>query len=292
MKKQNIIGAVLGIALGAAIIDGCKKDESNAPSSSQESMYDNAIADASFDDAGNVADEGVTGSLSSYRVTEGEGLQTTCAHVNLDLLASPHIAVIDFGNSDCLCRDGNYRRGKIIVSWNGEYGAEGSSHTITFNEYYLNFNEISGTKTVTNTGRNDHGNLTFSITVNGSVMVDPQYSQTGVSGTITYSANRTRTWTAGEQTLLQRNDDVYLIRGTANGTSIGGASWSSVIDNDHPLRKEIGFPHFTRGIVNVTGMGDAASNFSIDYSYLDNNRDNLARVTSGGNTYTIKLGMK
>jgi len=297
MKKKNLITtAGIAAAFIAMIAGGCQKEDNkymtNSSTSDSQQLYDNSIADASFDDAGNVADEGVTGSLSTYRISDEEKIQTTCARVDLDLLASPHVAVIDFGATDCLCRDGNYRRGKIIVSWNGDYSVQGSSHSITFNNYYLNFNKITGTKTVTNSGRNAAGMLTYSIHVNGSVMVDPQYSQTGVSGTINYNADRVRTWIEGENSPFNRRDDVYNITGTANGTSIDGLAWSSSIDANNPLRKEIGFPHFTRGIVTVTTTGDAASNSTIDYSYLDGNRDNLARVTSGGHTYTIKLGMK
>lgn len=294
LKLIPVLEIILAIAMAGLIVNGCKKDNNNNSltdnNTVMRTMYDNSISESSFDDAGNIADEGVTGSLGSFRNQQSEGaLLTSCANITLNLNAEPHSAIIDFGATDCLGKDGNYRRGKILVTWSGNYRDEGSSHTITFDNYYLNFNKIEGVKTVTNTGRNSKGNLVFSVTVNGTILVDAQYSPTGQGGTITWSASKLREWTKGEKTLVWK-DDVYLITGNAHGTNTAGISYTVASDGNAPLKREIGFAHFTSGILNIQDSEGTTS--SIDYSYLNGQKDDLARVTVNGDTYTIHLGMR
>ncbi len=294
MRNLKWMLPATGMLLASAFLfPGCKKDRlsdnpgPDAYAADRQIIYDHAVAESSFDDAGSVADEGVTGTLESYRLTGSERILTSCATITVDTTSVPRTADIDFGPTDCLCKDGNYRRGVIHVEWTGRYRDSASTHTITFIDYYLNFNKIDGTKTVTNIGRNASGHLEFSIDVNGMVTIDPQYSQTGNGGTITHVSARTRTWTAGEGTFTWL-DDIYLISGTASGTTTAGGSYT--MQTQAPLRKEIGFLHFTSGVLDITPTGKAVR--SIDYGYVNGNRDNLARVTVNGVTFTIVLGGK
>lgn len=290
MKTKNLVQQTMFAALITAfVITGCKKDKEEDFSAEGATMYDNAIAEASFEDAGNVSDEGVNRSTSTTPVEDSIIIQTNCATITIDTITVPHTATIDFGTTDCLGRDGNYRRGKIHVSWTGHYRDAGSTHTITFEDYYLNFNKIEGTKTVTNNGYNAAGHLVFTVDVQGSITIDPQYSYNNTGGTITFTSNRTREWIEGEPTLMWR-DDVYLISGTSSGTCTNGTSYTMSTDPGAPLRKEIGFAHFTSGILNITPSGKPAR--IVDYSYLNNNRDDLARVTVNGQTFTIRLGRR
>ena len=296
MKTTRITATAMAAALVAAIVvSGCKKDEEPETAtkdiyqSDREMMYDNSIAESSFDDAGNVADEGVTGSLETYRLAGVEKVLTSCASITLDTVTVPHSVQIDFGPTDCLCKDGNYRRGIIQVEWMGHYRDSGATHTITFIDYYLNFNKIDGTKAVTNDGHNAAGNLSFSISVTGSVTIDPQYSYNGTGGTITFTSSRTREWIAGEGTLIWW-DDIYLIGGTSQGTTTGGLSYSMSTQAGHPLKKEIGFLHFTDGILDIAPTGKPVR--TIDYGYLNGNRDNLAMFSISGFNFVIYLGKK
>jgi hypothetical protein len=273
-----IIATVIMIALAA----GCKKDkdEKTGVDSDVSTASDNAVSDAAFNDVANIADEAATGSLDSYRGHESERVMTSCATVTVDTVSVPHLITIDFGTTDCLCKDGNYRRGIILVTFNGHYRDSASTHSITFDNYYINFNKLDGTKTVTNLGRNNNGHLTFSISVNGSIIWDAQYG----GGTSTYNSNRTREWIAGESTMIW-TDDVYLISGTASGTTRSGASYS--LSTVTPLRKRIGFKHFTDGIVDFTPANKPTR--TIDYGYVGGAEDNLALVTINGHTFTITL---
>lgn len=290
MRKSALIISVFSIA---ATFSACKKDKDEALDLADDARiaYDNSVAEASFDNVSSVADEG-------YRLKENSsgtstsfiaGSISNCLTITLDTVSNPHVLTLDFGSSHCLCKDGNYRKGKIIVSYTGNYRDSAHQHTITFDNYYINFNKIEGTKTVVNNGHNSSGNLWFSITVNGSVTIDPQYSFNQTGGTITYTSNRTREWIGGENTFAW-NDDVYLISGTASGTTTTGKSYSLATQSGKPLRLEIGFPHFVSGILEITPQGKSTR--YIDYSYKDSARDNLALLTVNGQTRTITLGRR
>ena len=208
-----------------------------------------------------------------------EKVMTSCATITFDTISLPKTFTVDFGTTDCLCNDGNYRRGKIIVSWVNPYRDSGSTHTISFDNYFVNYNQLLGSKTVTNNGRNSAGKLSFTVAINGSIIWDPQYF--GGGGTSTY----TRVWSAGEATGTWL-DDVYHISGTASGTTRTGSSYT--MSTTTPLKKEIGFKHLTDGILVFTPSGKYPR--TIDYGYVNGLRDALAKVTINGYTFTIEIG--
>ncbi|MBK7887358.1 MAG: hypothetical protein IPJ86_08645 [Bacteroidetes bacterium] len=274
--------ALMGVV--ALSLSACKKEKESIDSDTA-SVAEYAMSDAAFNDVASISDEAYDGSLDSYRIQNGgssEKVMTTCATITFDTTVTPKTLTIDFGPSDCLCGDGNYRRGAIIVSWTGPYKDSGSVRTITFNNYFVNYNQILGTKTVTNNGRNTSGNLSYTVTVNGSVVWDPQYF--GGGGTSTFTSTRTRVWIAGEGTLGWL-DDVYLISGSTNGTTRAGSTYTMV--TTEALKKEIGFKHFTDGVLEFTPSGKYTR--VIDYGYVNGQRDALAQVTINGYTFTIQL---
>lgn len=283
MKNKMKFGFV-AVAATLLVYVGCKKDKEEDDRDGTTAV-EYAMADASFGDVASIADEGYDGSLESYRVMNGgaaEKVMTSCATITFDTTTSPKTFTVDFGTTDCLCNDGNYRRGKIIVSWTLPYRDSGSTHSITFDNYFVNYNQLLGTKTVTNNGRNTSGKLSYTVTINGSIIWDPQYF--GGGGTSTYTSTRTRVWTAGEATGTWL-DDIYHISGTASGTTRTGSSYT--MSTTTPLKKEIGFKHLTDGILVFTPSGKYPR--TIDYGYVNGLRDALAKVTINGYTFTIQL---
>lgn len=272
--------SLFALILSVGLIS-CKKEEDPATSNNETgSFVDNAMADAAFNDVASISDEAVFGSLDSYKGAGIEKVLTSCATVTIDTLVNPHLITVDFGPTDCLCKDGNYRRGQILISYTGNYTAPGSTRTITFANYFVNYNQLTGTKTVVSNGLNANGNPEFQITVNGSVIWDAQYG----GGTSTYTSSRIREWVAGTGTLGWL-DDVYLISGSSSGTTRTGNSYT--LTTTEALRKEIGFRHFTDGTLEFTPQGQTTR--VVDYGYQNGARDNLAQVTIGGIVFTIQL---
>lgn len=269
---QLIIGFAVVLLLP---LSSCQKSvQDDNPGLAQ----DNAMAEALFGEVKDMADEAwkeTTPSGKSGMKTEWVILGP-CATITHDTTVSPRTITIDFGTVNCLCADGKNRRGIIQVSYSGKYRDSGTVITHTFSNYFVNDHQVLGTKTVTNNGTNLNGNLSYTIVVSGSIV------KANNGGTITWNSNRTREWIAGSSTPVWL-DDVYLITGTASGTTASNMSYTMLITN--ALRKEIGCKHFVSGILEISPANKPVR--IIDYG--NGACDNIITVTVNGNTFTVLL---
>ena len=262
--------------LGSLFFTSCNKDETQGLDEDITATQDNSDVERIFNNVSNIADEAYNMG-SSYKSGLDEGdLIGGCATITFDTSSFPKVITIDFGDENCLCPDGRYRRGKIIVTFTGPYRQPGTVITHTFASYFVNDNQVLGSKVVTNAGRNENNNLYYIIEVVGQII------KANGNGEIYWSSFREREWIAGEDTFY-RLDDVYLITGTASGTSTGGFSFTMVITN--PLRKEIGCRHMVSGTFEFT-PGNRSVRI-LDYG--DGECDNIATITVNGVTRTIYL---
>jgi hypothetical protein len=224
MKKQ--FATILLLSYSLFVFFSCSKTNSSATGDSDtQSAADNSFAESTTNDVVTIStqseDNGVTGGFTDS--TFGF-MFSPCANVTIDISSTPHLLTVDFGNTNCLCFDGKYRRGKILVSYTGLYRDSGSSHTINFDNYYVNDYKVEGTTTVLNKGRNAPGNITFDVQASVTI--------TDTSGNkLTYASTHVREWVAGENTegFSGWLDDVYSITGTASGTSFAGSAFTSNI---------------------------------------------------------------
>jgi hypothetical protein len=278
--KRFLTGSVAIIAAASMVLTGCRRDEEDSDTSA---AADNAFAEACYADVTSISDEaGITGSVSSYRLGDPDngGLLSACASLTWDTLngADPDTITVDFGSVNCVCQDGRNRRGKIIINYSGMYRDSASTHTISFDNYFVNDNQVLGTKTVTNLGH-INGNLVYDIDVNGTIILANN------GGTITWTSQRQREWTAGESTLVW-NDDMYSITGSASGVSAAGESFTMNITN--PLIRNMALGcrrHFTQGTVELTPGSRPMRTIDFGAGACDD----LATVTINNQTYTIHL---
>ncbi len=277
----------MGVSIIGLSLFACKKDNTTTTANETDTSIasDHNLADATYNDVNNIADQASTGTLVFYSPTyDGNGKidvaseKSSCATITNDTTATPHVLTIDFGTTNCTCNDGKNRRGQIIVTYTGHYRDAGSTHTITFNNYYVNDNHVEGTKTVTNNGLNTAGNITFSISVDGQI--------TKTNGdVITHVASHTREWTEGSSTLVW-NDDVYLITGSSHGTkttSSGSTNYTAEINT--ALKRALSCHWFESGVITITPAGHPAR--IIDYG--SGTCDDQAIVTINGTPHTITL---
>ncbi len=283
-KSNNFKSGLAITAICLVSLSACKKEKAEVFSDNDtSSSIENAVVEAAYNDVANIADQAYSGIISTYRASGDEGALSACATVSFDTLSTAKIFTVDFGTVNCLGGDGNYRRGKIIIAFTGAYRDSGSSHSITFDGYYVNDNNIGGTKTVTNLGRNVAGYLTYSVSINGTITWDSQTFAGG--GTSTYTANRTREWIVGEYTSNNWFDDVYLISGTSSGTTRTGSSYTA--NTVSPLKKYINFRYITDGTLAFTPSGKYTR--YINFGYSNGAKDNLAQVTIAGYTFVVQL---
>lgn len=276
MKKINLFIALVMLVGSTIVFTSCKKDsESTAVDTSSAS--DETLADRIYENVSNISDEAYALKLSNLKSTETNRLFLgDCAVITLDTLAFPLTMTIDFGDENCLCDDGHYRRGQIQVSFTGRYRAEGTVITHGFNNYYVDDNRVEGTKVVTNMGLNTDSHLVYQIEVVGVIFL------ANTDDSFSWNSSRTREWIEGTDTYTLW-DDVYLISGNSEGIRADGETWQRI--TLEPLRKELGCRHIVSGIIEITPAERPIR--TLDYGSGD--CDNVATVTVNGVIYTIML---
>ena len=208
--------------LFSVILYSCQKENSLNTSQTvteeQAATYsdESTQTEASFDDVEDVSmtaaeEEGVA-SAPNGRVGEFhplfEELRSRiglCATITVTPNDStyPKTVTIDFGDG-CLCADGKFRKGAIIINLTGPIRRSGSVATITLRDFYLNRAHIEGTKTISNFSEN--GDVKFTVQVVGGKLTFP--TGRGYS----YESLKYVKQIEGGSTHIVR-DDVYSIEG-------------------------------------------------------------------------------
>ena len=277
---KTILKTMAMFLAASLIFTSCRKDEKEALEDTATSG-DNEQAEGISDETSNIADNAAKlGNNFSMR-TDGSNaayeLLSQCATVTHDTISSPRSLTIDFGTTNCLCNDGRYRRGKIMVTYTGRYFDIGSVRTSTFDNFYRNDNKIEGTRTVTNNGLNSSGQ--YSWTINATNM-----KITRTDGTFhTWSSTRTRTMTAGQNTPLIWSDDEYTITGSANGTNRNGITYTANITT--PLHRAMSCKWIDSGVITISPTGKVER--QLDYG--NGICDNEAIMIVGSRSRTITL---
>lgn len=273
MKKQ-IKFAVL-MSLTVLSLNSCRN---NADESDVLESRDYATGENSYEDLQTIADQAHSGSTDFLKSggTDKDVLSGSCATVTRDTIAVPHTITIDFGPTNCLGNDGRYRRGIVNVTYTGAYRAPGTIITITPQNYYVNDNQINGFRTITNEGPDNNGNYVFNIVVNGEII------KANNGGTVTWNAQKTRTWISGYNT-PEWSDDVYLVTGHVDGVSATGKNYHA--ETLTPLRRQMDCKWFTEGKLQI--QVNTRPVRVVDFG--SSNCDNQATVTINGSTRTITL---
>lgn len=262
--------------LGLAVMTtACKKNETS-PSGDSGFASDDSFAEGIYDDVTKIADEAYSFSSGNFKSTADTIIIGQCAVITLDTTTFPYELTIDFGEENCLCKDGRYRRGKILVTFTGRYRHPGTVITTGFDNYFVNDNQVDGTKVVTNMGPNEDGHPYFTVVVTGVIHLNND------RGTLSWNASKTRTWIEGYTTWRIR-DDVYLIDGEATGIRPNGNTWEREIIN--PLRVELDCRWIVSGTMEIRPEGLPLR--ILDFG--DGECDNIATVLVNGVTYTIYL---
>ena len=269
---------------GTLFVSACTKKEDNdeVKDSDTSAAVDHNLASVIDNDLTNISDEaGRTYSVSSFKTSNTEGLlAASCATITVDTTSSSTKSItVNFGTNNCTCNDGRARRGIIQLTFSGKYRDSLTAITVTTQNYFVNDNQVTGSKIIINKGHNADNHLVYEINANIQII------KPGGAGTISWQSNRWREWTDGESTLAW-NDDIYSIIGSASGSTSGGTTFSSIITS--PLIRNMAFScrrHFTKGVIEHTPNGKQTR--VIDYG--NGTCDDLALVTIGSQHYTITL---
>lgn len=176
----------------------------------------------------------------------------------------------------CTDPHGNLRTGQIDVLLTAYWKEEGSTRTTTYNGFAFNENAYEGTRTITNTGENTDGQLTFTRAFDGSVTNTNQQ-------TFSWTCNKNVVMTNGRETHLY-NDDEYTVTGSATGNDYDGNDFTMTINTPLVYVSCSRFPVSGTLTIAVAGQSDVV----IDYG--DGTCDDLATATQDGETTEIQLG--
>lgn len=279
MKTQRIFKSILMISAIALFFAACDKkdDTTETPAATQVGWAaDNAQAEWAYDDARDWSDLAMNSAEFKSSLTDTVYMGQ-CVLATLDTAQNPDKLTIDFGTSNCQCTDGHYRRGKIIVTFTGNYFFFGTVVTYTFEDYFIDDNQILGTKVVTNKGLNNAGHIWWTVDVTGQVI------KANNGGTFTWNSSHEIEWSEGMETLMEWWDDVYLITGAASGVTVTGLTYTHTIIT--PLKKKLNCQWVVSGSIDLQVQNLPL----ITFDYGAGTCDNQATVTVAGGTYNITL---
>ncbi|MEO7924595.1 MAG: hypothetical protein ABIR30_13020 [Chitinophagaceae bacterium] len=261
LSLNRIILAALTVLFSVFVIS-CQKENSFsnntvAVSEEEAQVYsdESAQAEASFDDVEDVSMTAAEeeGDASMYgRSEDANRLIPTfdelrlrlgpCATITVTPNDStyPKTITIDFGPNGCLCADGKWRRGAIVIHLTGPIRRTGSVMTITFVDFYLNRAHIEGTKVVSNLSEN--GNIKFTVQVVGGKVTFPNgrgYQYQGLKYVRQIEGGSTR--------IIR--DDVYSIEGRSKTEFNNGLTIN--LNTETPLIKKVVCPWISDGLLKI-----------------------------------------
>ena len=190
----------------------------------------------------------------------------------------PKTITIDFGPNGCLCADGKYRRGAIVIHLTAPIRRPGAVMTITFVDFYLNRAHIEGTKVLSNLSEN--GNIKFTVQVTGGKVTFPNgrgYKYDGIKYVKQIQGGNTR----------PIRDDAYSIEGRSKTEFNGGLVVN--LNTESPLIKKVVCPWISNGVLKIKINSRV---LFLDYGAPNNgNCDNKAMLTwnNGNNQRLITL---
>ena len=268
MKKTLLALSILTILLYA-----CKdEDVINTPElTSTQATQDHLFAEQVFNDVGYIVETAFSENVAKKSYPTYTWIDGNSS--NIDIL------IINFGPDNILfpTNGGKLRKGKINITYTGGYHDSLTVITTTFDNYYVNNNLVQGERIVTNQGRNNKGNMWFTIEVNNASIGTN-------NGTINWNANRTREWVNGNATYFDITDDQYKITGSANGTGVNNNSFSMEITDT--LNIDLGcLPScvIKSGTAKISPNGYADRIINYGDSLCDCNFD----ITINGSSYPI-----
>lgn len=203
----------------------------------------------------------------SHRVAQVDSTYLPpCAQVSYD--STQRRLLINFGPTNCLCRDGVYRRGKIYVTFSGaRWPLAPSRAYITTDSFYVNDNRHDVIKILVHEGLNNNGERILRDTVQ-------QHTVTTPNGTMTWSAVRLCRQTQGQTTWV-RWDDVWFIGGSSQGTNCRGNPFTTQISDSLKVVGSCIFRHPVKGIIQHN-----TQNHTIIVNYDPYNNEACDRVAS------------
>jgi hypothetical protein len=271
---------IIGLALlSLNFITSCKKDKDSTVTTSDqlEARYMAQSEDVN-NDMDNSVTEAMNGSAGSISNPFAQRLdpansELSCATVVKDTVAR----TVTITYNHCEGPHGHVRDGQIIITYqNGGYWDVGASWDVTFNNFFIDDMQVTGTRHVENVGPASNG-MTWNI--NASLT----FTRSSDGNVRTWNSTRTRMLTQGYGDTTCTSH-IYLINGTATHTnSSNNHSVNITITN---LTRDLSCQYITAGTL-LCHPNNNKPDKLIDFGPGD--CDDLATVTVNGQSFQIHL---
>ncbi len=240
--KTHLPGRLLLALASLFLLYSCQKEDSidqpNVTSEEAQVYAEESVqAEAAFDDVEDISmiaaeEEGIASESGRgtilFPFVELRVRLGNCADITVtpNNNTYPKTITIDFGNG-CICADGKFRKGKIVIHLTGRIRVPGSVMTITFVDFYLNRAHIEGTKILSNLSSG--GNIKFTVQVVGGKVTFPN------GRGYQYNSLKYVKQIEGGGTRIIR-DDVYTIEGGSTTQFNNGLTIH--LETERPLVKK------------------------------------------------------
>ena len=296
---RNLFRLGLGMLAFSLFMVACQKEEVKEEITNEEqsiqSAEDLTESEAAFEDAFDIveAEAQQHDELTGLTTDKGAEVRNNCAEVTMKKNEDgtsifPVVITMDYGDG-CTTDRGREISGKMIITFSDRIRKPQATRTITFDNFMVNGFKVSGTKTITNNGLNDQEQFNYTVSLEGGSVESPD------GKVVKHEFSRTRTWVDGMDTNFKTDgisgvlDDVWEVTGSASGVNRNGVSYTAVIDDDNPLRRENDCRWITKGKVTIT-TDRLPEPGTIDYG--DGTCDNKAVITVGERSKEIELPKK
>jgi hypothetical protein len=282
-NSLRLLSIALVFSAGAFLIS-CSEDET-LNSSDKQSVSSEASTDSYFEEAEDLSStvSFATNADLGGKMAGLEDDRLVGATISLSdgATATAGTITIDFGTG--VTRGEITRKGKILITYSGERRAVNSSHTITFENFYVNGTKIEGTRTV------KVSEVTNTFIKHEITLTDGKITWSdGTSAT--RDAHHFRKWTHGG-TPARLDDSISILTGgTATGSNRDGVEFSMQITEDIVFKAEcLALKRFlpASGVKVLVIGANAGREITVNYGTGD--CDNLITVTINGQTTVVTV---
>lgn len=245
------------------LFSSCSEDGEESTDLVQEfDLASEATLDANYEDIDEVVNAGLESGSSAGRMVEDDLLRD----VTVTRDSANNTIIIDFGDG-VEGPGGRVRKGKIIITYEGQKWAPGSFRRVTFKDFYIDDVRVEGVREHRNTSESRDENPQFSITLEGGKLTFPD------STTATREVNKVRTWFRATNPL----DDEITMEGTASGSRRDGVRYEVEIIERIVYKRGCRRLRIFIPVAGVKQITSGENVVVIDYG--DGECDNIATVT-------------
>jgi hypothetical protein len=288
MIFKKSIFPILALAL---LFTSCNKDEETTTAeerqAAEQASKDFMLAENIFENVFKMVDTEAKkqGDLNGFQSPEVVDDRNNCPGVGFEITPQtifPATLTLDF-DTGCTTDNGVVAAGKIVAIFNGLLLSEGTSYTLSFENFIYANNTVNGSYILSNDGMNASGQPTFSAVIDGQI--------TKADGTsFTYQSTNVASQTEGNDTnfftdgLAGIFDDVWSSE--REGTIVRGDGVTLSVTTPEAIRNPLTCRWPVSGTYALE-LSDPALTGSIDFGSGD--CDNKALLTVGDFELEIEL---